>query len=123
MSSIRCVPTSELVDLKTTLNTCKSSSPAYIRIVDLKEDFLYPITHFERVSSPFGPAIVAILEGQILDGQNGEDFFLKAYLPKRFSDVITNFDIERYNMGMGERLSLVKRPAQPGTTVSPLEFV
>lgn len=106
------------MDLRTALNTCKASSPAYTRLAELREECGYLITQMERVNTPFGETILAVLEGQV-----GDDFFLRVYLPRRFNQVLSDYHIAQYNMGVGERLRLVKRRPQPGTNFTPLEFV
>lgn len=112
------VSTGAAVDLKTALNNCKSDSPLYTRLADLREECGYLITAMERVTTPFGETIIVILEGQV-----GDDFFLRVYLPRRFNQVMSDIDIERYNSGFGERLRLVKHSPKPGTKFTPLEFM
>lgn len=108
-----------LVDLRTSLNTCKSNSPSYTRIADLREECGYVIQSFERVTTPFGETVVTILEGQV-----GDDYYLRVYLPRRFNLALSDQDIEFYNTGYGDRLRLVKHsPQQQGSGFTPLEFV
>lgn len=95
-------PDSASMDLRTALNTCKSSSPVYTRLSDLREECEYLINAMERVTKPFGETIIVILEGQVRDY-----FFLRVYLPRRFKLVLRDHDSLRYNSGFGERLRLV----------------
>ena len=106
------------MDLRTVLNACKYNSPSYTRLADLYEECGYPITNLEIVTSSFGEAVVATLEGQV-----GDDFYLRVYLPRRFNQVLSRDRIECYNSGVGERLRLVKHSPQPGSNFTPLEFV
>lgn len=117
-SNITTIPETKIMDLRTVLNTCKSTSPAYTRLSDLREECNYLITAMERVTTPFGETIVVILEGQV-----GDDYFLRVYLPRRFNLVLSDHNIENYNNGFGERLRLVRRSPQPGSNFTPLEFV
>ena len=106
------------MDLKSTLNSCKGNSTSYTRIADLREECPYPVRTFERVDTPHGETIIAILEGQV-----GDDYYLRVYLPRRFNPAISDQDIESYNTGYGERLRLVKHSPQSGSSFAPLEFV
>lgn len=108
---------SSTMDLKTILNNCKSSTP-YTKIGDLRENCPYKIVKFEKVNTPYGETVMAMLEGQ-----DGDDFYLRVYLPRRFNETISDRTIDSYNAGGGDRLHLVKRTAPTGSKMTPLEFV
>lgn len=105
------------MDLRSVLNSCQPATP-YTKIADLREECRYRIAQLERVTTPYGETVMAVLEGQA-----GEDFYLRVYLPRRYSEVITNDVIEQYNAGYGDRLYLVRRAAAPGSKFTPLEFL
>jgi len=103
--------------MKNLLNSCQSAG-SYTRISDLREDSGYRIVKFERVTTPYGETVMAVLEGLV-----GDDSFLRVYLPRRFNEVLTDRQIEQYNAGFGGGLHLVKRCAMAGSKYTPLEFV
>jgi hypothetical protein len=105
------------MDLKSMLNACKPSTP-YTKITDLREECAYRVVQLERVNTPYGETVMATLEGQV-----GEDFYLRVYLPRRYIEIITDAMIEQYNTGYGERMHLVRRAAAPGSRFTPLEFM
>lgn len=106
------------MDLKTVLNNCKSSAQ-YTKISDLREDNPYKIVKFERVNTQYGITVMVTLEGQL-----GDESYLRVYLPKRFSDMLKDNTIENYNAGVGDLIHLVKRSATTsGSSATPLEFV
>jgi hypothetical protein len=49
----------------------------------------YTITHAQRVGTRFGPTVLVFIRES--------EFVLKVFLPRRYSDVITDEDIERFN--------------------------
>lgn len=120
MSSMCPIPsaTAGLKDLKSALNSCKSAN-SYTRISDLREDCPYRINKFERTTTVYGETVVVTLEGQV-----GDDYFMRVYLPRRFNVTLTDKIIDQYNAGVGDRLHLIRRsPQTPNSNVHPLEFV
>lgn len=104
-------------ELKTALNSCRATA-SYTKISDLREESGYRIVKFERVSTPYGETVMAVLEGLV-----GDDYYLRVYLPRRFNETLTDRMIDHYNTGLGDRLHLVRRCAAAGSKYTPLEFV
>lgn len=102
-------------DLKSALNSCKAGG--YTRIADLRDNVVYPIRSFERVDTPYGEAVMATLEGL-----TGDDP-LRIYLPRRYLAVLGDHTIGQYNVGVGTRMSLVKRSGPTGSKGALIEFV
>lgn len=105
------------MDLKTVLNNCKPSTP-YTRISELREECPYKVSRLERVNTPYGETVVTVLEGQA-----GEDLYLRVYLPKRFNEALSDRLIDTYNAGHGDVMRLVRRCAATGSKITPLEFI
>lgn len=105
------------MDLKSALNARRSSA-TYTRITDLREESGYRIVRFERVTTPYGDTVIVTVEG--LDG---DDMYLRIYLPRRFNDALSDRMIEQYNGGLGDRLHLVRRHSAAGSKYTPLEFL
>ena len=110
------------MDLKNALNVHAHSS-TYTKIVDLQLDVAYKVVTLQRITTVYGEAIMAVLNNAN-GGNGGGDSLLHVYLPRRFNSTLTADVIQRYNNGVGPRLSLVRRhAAEPGSSFTPLEFV
>lgn len=107
--------TTTIMDLRTSLNSCKPAN--YTRISDLQDNAVFLIRSFEKVATPYGDAILAILEGI------GGDDPTRIYLPRRFKNVLTDSIITQYNAGSTTRLHLVKKAPLPGSNNHQIEFV
>jgi hypothetical protein len=70
----------------------EASSCHTIKIVSLDTGKPYPITHAQRVGTRFGPTVLLTLRERELG-------LKKLFLPRRYGDVITDEDIERFNQG------------------------
>lgn len=109
------------MDLKSVLNSCKPRTQ-YTKISDLHEECPYTIAQFQRVHTPYGESIMTVLEGQA-----GEDLYVRVYLPKRYNEMLSDDMINSYNAGYAGRtgtvIHLLKKRSRDGSTVSPLEFV
>lgn len=88
----------------------------YTYISELLDGHRYPIKRFGRINTPYGMTVLAFL------GEAEEDL-LRVYLPRRYTDVISEEMIAGYNVGVGDRLSLLKHAAKPGCKYTPLELV
>jgi len=104
-------------DLKTLLNSCKTDK-IYTSVTELRLDCGYRVFKLDRVLDIYGEFIVAILEGHC-----GDDFFLTVALPKRYKSVLTDQRIENFNMGLYGTMYMVRRSAQYGSLITPLDFV
>jgi hypothetical protein len=105
------------LDIKSVLNSCKPNTP-YTKIVDLREDSPYNVLRFERVTTPYGETVMVVLEGH-----EGEDHYLRVYLPRRFNEVLSDHLINSYNFGPHDIIRLIKRSTVPGSKITPLEFI
>lgn len=105
------------MELKSLLNNFKASS-LYTKVIDLRVDIPYKILKLERTKTTYRETVMVTLEGQ-----EDDDCNLRVYLPKRFNETVTDRNIIRYNYGAEERIHLVKRTAQAGSSFTPLEFV
>ena len=63
-----------------------------VKIGSLDTEKPYQITHAQRLGTRFGPTV-------ILSIRESEFGLKKVFLPRRYSDVITDEDIERFNQG------------------------
>jgi hypothetical protein len=60
-----------------------------VKIESLDTEKPYPITHAQRVGTRFGPTIPSIRESEFA--------LKKAFLPGRYSEVVTDEDIDHFN--------------------------
>jgi hypothetical protein len=60
-----------------------------VKIGSLDTEKPYPITHAHSVGTPFGPTVLLSIPES--------EFALKVFLPRRYSEVITDEDIDRFN--------------------------
>jgi hypothetical protein len=66
-----------------------SSTCHTVKIGSLDTDRPYPITHAERTGTRFGPAVLSIRDSEFAPQ--------KVFLPRRYSEVVTDEDIARFN--------------------------
>ncbi|TLY45246.1 MAG: hypothetical protein E6K54_08885 [Gammaproteobacteria bacterium] len=106
-------------ELKKAFNDCKSQL-SYTPIADLQSEVNYKILKLERVTTPYGQTVKAVLEDEI-NKDSGE--VINVYLPRRYNSAITDSMMEKFNGGDGGvAIHLVKRAAAPGSTYAPLEI-
>lgn len=67
------------------------SSTPYTKITDLHEDCPYHIHKLEQMTTQYVETIMTIFEGQL-----GDDFYLRMYLPQSFNEALTNHLITQY---------------------------
>jgi hypothetical protein len=67
----------------------KTSTCYTVKIGSLDTDRPYPITHAKHIDTRFGPAILLSIRDS--------EFTLKVFLPRRYSEVVTDEDIESFN--------------------------
>lgn len=70
----------------------EASSCHTVKIGSLDTGKPYPITQAQRVGTRFGPTV-------LLSIRQSELGLKKLFLPRRYSEVITDEDIERFNQG------------------------
>jgi hypothetical protein len=75
----------------------EASACPTVKIWSLDAEKPYQITHAQRVGTQFGPTVLLTI-------QESELGLKKLFLPRRYSEVITDEDIERFNQG---KLSLI----------------
>ena len=97
-------------ELKKAFNDCKSQL-SYTPIADLQSEVNYKILKLERVTTPYGQTVKAVLEDEI-NKDSGE--VINVYLPRRYNSAITDSMMEKFN-GDGVTIHLVKHAAAPGS--------
>jgi hypothetical protein len=80
----------------------KEASTCYtIKLSSLQNDRPYPISHAERIDTRYGPAV-------LLSIRDSSFSLKKVFLPRRYSEVMTDDDIADINSGQ-TKLNLIYR--------------
>jgi hypothetical protein len=77
----------------------QTSSNYIIKVNCLVKDQPYPITRAERCDTRYGPAVLFTI-------RESENSFKKVFLPRRYSEIMTDEDLTNINYGE-EKLNLV----------------
>jgi hypothetical protein len=68
----------------------EATSTQAVRISSLENDRKYPIVHADRITTKFGPTVLFSIKDNPYN-------IVKCFLPKRYSSVITDVDIDSIN--------------------------
>lgn len=86
----------------------EASTCLTVKIGSLETEKPYPITHAQRVATKFGPTILMSI-------RESEFSLKKVFLPRRYSGVVSDDDIDRINSGRA-KLHLIYKGVCKQTT-------
>ncbi|KAF6198961.1 hypothetical protein GE061_006984 [Apolygus lucorum] len=91
--------------LSSLLNTANNQVRGILRLTDLRVGATYEVLSFHRICTQFGPTVVANLVP--LGGSSSPEGPIRVFLPKRFTEVLTEEEIQKYNSKVTRTISLV----------------
>ncbi|KAF6212422.1 hypothetical protein GE061_001336 [Apolygus lucorum] len=91
--------------LSSQLNAANNQNNGICRLSDLRIGVPYEVVSFQRLQSRFGDTIVASL----IPIGCLQEASIRVFLPKRFNDVLTEDEIQKYNNKVIRSVNLIYR--------------